>query len=207
MLLILLLFLVLNAISWTVERQQRQDVEGKRSALIAEISSLKKEAARYNAPATFAKSAKCQRQINVKEKQLAILAEERGPAWHKILARVVFFLKVCSLFLLNLACRENRGSSWAFLRCAGLGCGGLDRLLPCEAANPCAPRDARTQWPHPRMAAWQGLFVVRSRRSDSVAHAVQQGHKFGTESFSTSQKSNNSTPFECSRAGEKGSMK
>ncbi len=73
---------------------QLQEVDTKRDALVKDISDLKKEAARLNTPSTYAKCAKCQRQVNAKEKQLSVLGEATGgSAWQDKVVRLSMILK------------------------------------------------------------------------------------------------------------------
>ena len=75
----------------------QQDV--LRDDLVRSITELKREAARYNTPATYAKCAKCQRQINAKEKQLAALelAGASKSAWEDRVIKVLSSCKVRTL--------------------------------------------------------------------------------------------------------------
>ena len=71
---------------------------------MSNISELRKEAARYNTPATYAKCAKCQRQINAMEKQLFTLEASDGKKthWQDQALKTVRIVKVRSELLYSL---------------------------------------------------------------------------------------------------------
>ena len=71
-----------------------QDMQ--RGILISSIAELRKEAAKNNTPATYAKCAKCQRQINANEKALAALEAADGSkqAWHNRVLKATNAIKV-----------------------------------------------------------------------------------------------------------------
>lgn len=74
---------------------QLQALETSKWELVHAISSLRKEAAKLNTPSTYAKCAKCQRQMNAKEKQLAEIAiTSTAKTWEDDVQRAAGICKV-----------------------------------------------------------------------------------------------------------------
>jgi hypothetical protein len=83
--------------------------------IISELQILKKEAIKYNTPSTFSKSAKLQRQIHTKEKEVAMLedAKARNGPW--TVDKCILILKVTTAAnqVWHYSCVASLGNCYA----------------------------------------------------------------------------------------------
>jgi hypothetical protein len=85
---------VLNGVRWLLLRSKIGFVHQHKMRLAQEIASLRKEAAAFNTPSTYVKSAKFQRLANAKEKELAALKEHKESSLQDKIDTVVATAKV-----------------------------------------------------------------------------------------------------------------
>jgi hypothetical protein len=92
-------------------------VQQHKARLVAEISSLRKQAELYNNPATYVKCAKFQRLANAKEKELSGLQEHNDNSVQDKVDSVLYTAKVSSCMRI---CWESPGfcSLGSSIRCA-----------------------------------------------------------------------------------------
>lgn len=94
---------VLNGVRWLLLRSKIGFVHQHKMRLAQEIASLRKEAAAFNTPSTYVKSAKFQRLANAKEKELAALQEHKESSLQDKIDTVVATAKVLLISLAVVA--------------------------------------------------------------------------------------------------------
>ena len=149
----------------------QQDV--LRDDLVRSITELKREAARYNTPATYAQCAKYQRQINAKEKQLAALesAGASKSAWED---RVIKVVSSCKVRMLKQAMPGQAVCSPAphVSLITGGWCSALPRDLVRPPAGSSAARDPQPDAALAGHAAREELLGLRCHRGAALAVTV-----------------------------------
>ncbi|GLI62516.1 hypothetical protein VaNZ11_005172 [Volvox africanus] len=80
-------FVVINGASWLARRHKTITSGSRRAQLTAEITFLRREAAKLNRPSTYARCAKYQRVANAKDRELAEL--NAGPAIPGVADRLI----------------------------------------------------------------------------------------------------------------------
>ncbi|KAG2453089.1 hypothetical protein HYH02_002421 [Chlamydomonas schloesseri] len=93
--------LIINGVVWLVRRHKNATTGARRARLNAEIGYLRRESAKLNAPATYAKCAKFQRLANAKEKELAELSA--APAVPGLGDRLVLLANAIKLLVVGAA--------------------------------------------------------------------------------------------------------
>ncbi|KAG2487180.1 hypothetical protein HYH03_014158 [Edaphochlamys debaryana] len=93
------LVLILNCTLWLARRHKTASSGARRAQLTAEVTLLRREAAKLNTPATYARCAKLQRLANAKDKELAELSA--GPAVPGVADRLIV---LCPAVKMLLAC-------------------------------------------------------------------------------------------------------
>ena len=98
------------------------------------IAELRREAARYNTPSTYAKCAKAQRQANAKEKELAALHAPAQASWEDKVARAASTLQVSGAPEMQAPCDEMAGKGCSCVCMGGEGGRGQE-CARCMAVN------------------------------------------------------------------------
>ncbi|GFR46624.1 hypothetical protein Agub_g8229, partial [Astrephomene gubernaculifera] len=91
--------IILNGVVWLAKRHKNVAMGSRRAQLTAEITFLRREAAKLNTPSTYAKCAKFQRLANAKEKELADVTA--GPAVPGLAERLVMLCSAVKVLLLG----------------------------------------------------------------------------------------------------------
>ncbi|PNW78710.1 hypothetical protein CHLRE_09g387504v5 [Chlamydomonas reinhardtii] len=97
----LVALLLINGVVWLVRRHKNATTGVRRARLNAEIGYLRRESAKLNAPATYAKCAKFQRLANAKDKELAELTA--APAVPGLGDRMVLLANAVKLLAVGAA--------------------------------------------------------------------------------------------------------
>ncbi|KAG2437408.1 hypothetical protein HXX76_006060 [Chlamydomonas incerta] len=97
----LVALLLINGTVWLVRRHKNATTGARRARLNAEIGYLRRESAKLNTPATYAKCAKFQRLANAKEKEVAELSA--APAVPGLGDRMVLLANATKLLAVGAA--------------------------------------------------------------------------------------------------------